>query len=180
MHCKRFPGFQRGLTLIEICVVLAIVSILIGTTVPSFKDVKQRATLNGIATDLATDLHFARSEAVARQEGVRFTVAPVAGGSCVLVHTGANGDCDCITGGAAQCSNGAILIKNVFYPSASGIAVAANVAAIRFDPRTGMATPAGSVTISTGSGKALRHVVNMMGRVRTCAVGAVTTPERPC
>ena len=180
MQRNSFPSFQRGLTLIEMCATLAIASILVGTAVPSFKDLKQQQTLFGIAAELASDLHFARSEAVARQEGVRFTAASVGGGSCVLIHTGANGDCQCAAGGAAQCGNGAALVKSAFFPSTSGVSVGVNVLAIRFDPRNGMATPAGSVTISTVSGKALRHVVNMMGRVRTCSPGGSAIGAKPC
>ena len=180
MQRKSFPSFQRGVTLIECCVGLAIASVLIGTAAPSIKDLKQQQVLNGIAAELASDLQFARSEAVARQEGVRYTSAPVGAGSCVLIHTGANGDCQCAGDGAAQCGNGAVLVKSAFYPSTSGVSVAVNVSAIRFDPRNGMATPAGTVTVSTASGKALRHVVNMMGRVRTCSLGASSTVAKPC
>jgi type IV fimbrial biogenesis protein FimT len=180
MQCKRFTSFQRGLTLIEICVVLAIISILVGTAAPSFKEVKQRRMLDGVASEIAADLYFARSEAVARQEGVRYTTQAVAGGSCALIHTGSNGDCQCSAAGVAQCSGSATLVKNAFYPSPSGINVGVNVSAIRFDPKNGMATPAGSITVSTASGHALRHVVNMMGRVRTCSPGATTSMAKPC
>ena len=180
MQRNSFRNSQRGLTLIEMCATLAIVSILAGTAAPSFKDIKQRRMLDGVASELATDLQFARSEAVARQEGVRFTTQAVAGGSCVLIHTGSNGDCQCSAAGAAQCSSGASLVKSAFYPSPSGISVGVNVSAIRFDPKNGMATPAGSVTVSTASGHALRHVVNMMGRVRTCSPGATTSMAKPC
>ena len=180
MQRNSSTSYQRGLTLIEGCIVLAIASILVGTAVPSFKDTQQQQTMYGVAAELASDLQFARSEAVARQDGVRFTSESVGDGSCVLIHTGANGDCQCAAGGTAQCGNGAALVKSSFFPTTSGVSVDVNVSAIRFDPRNGMATPAGSVTISTASGKALRHVVNMMGRVRTCSPGASVKVAKPC
>lgn len=171
---------QLGVTLIEVCATLAIISILVGTAAPSFQEVMQRRALDGAAAELASDLHFARSEAVARQEGVRFAVQPAGGGSCVLIHTGANGDCQCAGDGSAQCSNGASLVKTTFYPSTSRVSVAANVSAIRFEPHNGIATPAGTVTVTTPSGHALRHVVNIMGRVRTCSPGATSMSAKPC
>ena len=119
MQRNSFPS-SAALTLIEGCIVLAIASIPVGTAVPSFKDFKQEQTMNGIAVELVSDLQFARSEAVARQEGVRFTTESAGGGSCVLIHTGTNGDCQCAAGGTAQCGNGAALVKSSFFPSTSG------------------------------------------------------------
>jgi type IV fimbrial biogenesis protein FimT len=171
---------QRGLTLVETCAALTIAGILLGIAAPSFLEVRQRRMLEGAAAELAGDLQFARSEAVARGAGVRFTSQAVGGGSCVLIHTGSNGDCQCDNGGATQCSNGASLIKSAFYPPTSGVTVGISVAAIRFEPHLGIATPAGSVTIATPTGRALRHVVNILGRVRTCSPNATSTAATPC
>jgi len=180
MHCKRFSGFQRGLTLIEICIVLAIVSILVGTAIPSFDQSHKKRLLDGTAAELATDLRYVRSEAVARNEGVRIGFRAVAGGTCAMIHTGANSDCSCSADGVAACGNGATLLKSHFHPTSSGVSVTANVTSMRFDETNGTVTPAGTVTLASANGKMLRHVVNIMGRVRTCSPGATVKDVKPC
>lgn len=171
---------QRGLTLIEVATALAIAAVLIGTALPSFEDTKQRSRLEGIAGELVTDLHYARSEAVTRNEGVRFSFRSDASGSCTLIHTGANADCSCTAAGAATCSNGATLLKSSFHPLSAGTSVSANVPSMRFDASNGTVTPAGSVTIATATGVSLRHVVNIVGRVRTCSPDGSARNVKPC
>ena len=180
MHCKRFPGFQRGLTLIEICIVLAIVSILVGTALPSFEKTKQKRGLDGAAAEMSTDLHYVRSEAVARNEGVRISFQGVAGGSCTLIHTSSASDCQCAADGTAQCNSGATLLKSLFHRSGDGVAVSANVGSMRFDPINGTVTPAGTVTMINVNGQAIRHVVNIMGRVRSCSPGGTVKDVGAC
>jgi type IV fimbrial biogenesis protein FimT len=47
--------------------------------------------------------------------------------------------------------------------------VQANVASILFDPLHGTSTPTGTLRVVADSGRAVHHVVNIMGRVRTCS-----------
>ena len=180
MQRNSFPSFQRGLTLIEACIVLAIASILVGTAVPSFIDSNKKRTLDGSAGELATDLYLARSEAVARQQGVRVSFHAVAGGSCMVIHTGSTADCSCDGGGVAQCTNGAALVKSSYFPASRGVSVAANVASMRFDQTNGTVSPAGTVRLTASTGPEVRHVVNIMGRVRTCSPGGLAKGYKVC
>ena len=180
MNSKCFPGFQRGVTLIEICVVLAIVSILVGTAVPSFDNILKSHRLDGQAAELALDLRYIRSEAVARNQGVRASFHNAPGGTCTMIHTGTATDCQCDANGGGQCSNGAVLLKSVGYRMDAGVAVHANVASMRFDPYTGTVTPTGTVTVASINGQEVRHVVNIIGRVRSCSPGGSVTYVKPC
>jgi len=180
MQRKSFPGFQRGLSLIEVCITLGIVAVLAGTAAPSFVETFQKRTLDGSASELVTDLFLARSEATSRRDGVRFSIHAVAAGSCLVVHTGATADCACASDGVAQCTAGASLIKASLYPASKGVSVAANVASIRFDPTHGMATPAGTVRIAAKDGSEVHHVVNIMGRVRSCSPGGAVKGYKAC
>lgn len=65
---------QRGFTLIEAMVVIAIMAILAGTSVSSFVWLNQATQIRGATFDLIADLDFARSEAVKRNADV--VVAP--------------------------------------------------------------------------------------------------------
>ena len=180
MQRKSFPGFERGLSLIECCITLAIVSVLAGTAAPPFIESNRKRVLDGSAGELVTDLYLARSAATAHQEGVRVSFHTVATGSCMVIHTGATADCGCDSGGVAQCSGGALLIKGSYYPSSRGVAVSANVASIRFDQTHGTATPAGTVRLATPNGQTVHHVVNIMGRVRSCSPGGSAQGYKTC
>ena len=68
-----------------------------------------------------------------------------------------------------MCSGGASALKTVMLRPADGIVVRANVASMRFDPLHGTSTPAGTLQVVASSGAAVHHVVNVMGRVRSCS-----------
>ena len=65
---------QRGFTLIEAMVVIAVMAVLAGTSVSSFVWLNQSTQVRGASFDLIADLDFARSEAVKRNANV--VVAP--------------------------------------------------------------------------------------------------------
>ena len=180
MHRHQIRSAQRGLSLIECCVTLAIAGVLVGTAVPSFDSQLKTRQLDGAAAELAVDLHYVRSEAVSRNEGVRIGFQTVAGGQCTVIHTGALSDCPCDRTGVAQCVNGATALKTVFHPADRGVAVQANVASMRFDPTNGTVTPAGTVRVTAADGRAVHHVVNIMGRVRSCSPGGAAKGYRAC
>ena len=180
MQTKSFPSSQRGLTLIECCITLAIVCILAGTAGPSLIESNKKLVLDGSAGELVTDIYLARSAATSHQEGVRVSFHTLTTGSCMLVHTGATAACGCDSSGVAQCSSGATLIKDSYYASSRGVSVSANVASIRFDPTHGMATPAGTVRLATAGGQQVHHVVNIMGRVRSCSPGGLAKGYKAC
>ena len=169
MQRNSFRNSQRGLTLIETCATLAIASILAGTALPSFIESKNKRVVDGIAAELATDLHYVRSEAVTRNEGVRISFYSGGAGRCYVIHTGSRNDCRCDGGVPAQCGNGAVALKSVFQPAGHPVQVVANVSTMRFDQTNGTATTGGTVCVVPASGREIRHVVNIMGRVRTCS-----------
>lgn len=170
---------QRGLTLIEACMTLAVVSILAGAAVPSLDGVLKSRRLEGQAAELALDLRYVRSEAVARNEGVRIRFQTVVGGTCTVIHTGAATDCSCGSDGQAQCRNEATALKTVFYP-VGGVSVQSNVSSMRFDPSNGTVTPAATIRVVGADGRAIHHVVNMVGRIRSCVPGAAMAGLKPC
>ena len=170
----------RGLSLIECCVTLAIAGVLVGTAVPSFDGQMKTRRLDGTAAELAVDLHYVRSEAVSRNEGIRIGFQTLAGGHCTVIHTGAAGVCPCDGDGVAQCASGATALKTVFHAADRGVAVQANVASMRFDPTNGTVTPAGTVRITAADGRVVHHVVNIMGRVRSCSPAGSMKGYKAC
>jgi type IV fimbrial biogenesis protein FimT len=161
---------SRGFTLIDFMIVITILGILASQGVPSWTSAFARKKLQGEADSIASAIQLARLETVARNSAVSVSIlqAP-SGASCHVVHTGASSACACADDGTASCGvPGAVLTAAIHDPS-----VRATLArSIRFDPRTGSATPTGTVTIRSTAGHEIQNRVAITGRVRTCQIGA--------
>ncbi len=72
MHTRSFERHgecpaQRGFTLMELMVVLAVAAVIMGLAVPNFSLYIRNSRLTGAANDLLTSVTLARSEAIKRQ-----------------------------------------------------------------------------------------------------------------
>jgi type IV fimbrial biogenesis protein FimT len=173
---KNLSNQQRGVTLIEASITLAIAGILAGSALPSFKESLDKRSVEGFSSEVGTDLRYARSEAVARNTGVRVSFYQ----GCYVVHTGSRDDCQCDGQGPAVCTGDAVALKTVNAASARGVQIVSNVSSMRFDPSHGTTSPTGTVCTVPASGRAVHNVVSIMGRVRTCQPAAANTPCAPC
>ena len=174
------PARQRGVSLIEAATVLAVIAVVAGTAAPSLQAVIEARRLDAAATQLATDIRFTRTEAVARNEPLRLSVRPVAGGTCYLVHTGAADACTCPTTGPAVCSGDARALRTVVLPGGERVTLQANVGSILFDPVHGTSTPTGTLRLIGTRERAIHHIVNVMGRVRSCSPTGAVPGYRAC
>ena len=170
---------QRGFSLLEAAVVVTIVAIVAATALPSFSALVDARRLDGAATRLAADVQFARSEAIARNQSLRLSIAAGGGATCWIVHTGVAADCTCSASGVA-CTNGALAIHGFVLPAAERVAVAGNVVSIVFDPLHGTSTPTGTLSLGDVRGRSVRHVVNVLGRVRSCSPGGAIAGYPAC
>lgn len=160
---------QRGVTLIEACTVVAVLAILVSTAVPNLQGLIDGRRLEGVATQLATDIQFVRTEAVARNLPVRLSFHANAEGSCYVIHTGNADQCSCDAPGPAACTGDARQIKTVALTAADRVSLQTNVASVLFDPLHGTSTPTGTLRLIGQHGRAVHHIVNVMGRVRSCS-----------
>ena len=176
----RSPHGQRGVTLVEACVVIAITAVLASTAAPSLRGLLDSRRLDRAATALATDIQFVRTEAVARNQPLRLSLHPTADGSCYVIHTGAAAQCSCQPSGPAQCVGGAREVRTVMLPDSGRVRLQANVASVLFDPLHGTSTPTGTLRVLGADSRAVHHVVNLMGRVRSCSPQAAMPGYRAC
>lgn len=179
MKTRPIARLQRGVTLIESAVALTIAAIALTAVAPGFQSLVARKRLEGVATQLATDLQFVRTESVARNTPVRFSFYADGDGSCYLIHTGAKAQCSCTSAQAAACSGDALRIKSVYLPAAEHVTVQASTGSILFDPLHGTSTPTGTARV-TGTPGAIHHIVNLMGRVRSCSPAPALPGYRAC
>ncbi len=173
---------QHGFTLIEGLITVAVSAIVATTALPSMARWVEQQRLLGAAQQLLGDLQFIRSEAVARQQGLRLTILPWAGGSCYVLHSGSAHACTCgpLENTPAVCSGGATEVKTVRWNHHDKVALQSSAQSLRFDPWDGTSTPTASINISNTQGQVLRHVVNVMGRVRTCSPAGHVAGHAAC
>lgn len=168
---------QKGMTLIESLVCLAVTAVTLGSALPSFESARERRHLDGAAAQLETDLQHARGLAVARHHTLRIGFEAGPAGSCYVVHTGTAGECSCSGGELPVCRPGAQALRSARFDPAS-LVLASNVTSIVFDPIKGTITPTATLRLTGSQGRSVHLVVNIMGRVRTCSPSA-STPGYP-
>ena len=164
----------QGFTIIELMVVVALAAILVTIAVPSFFDFLSKRRVEGVASELVTDLQYARSEAVARNQNVTLTF----GTNCYLMHLSSGTSPSCTQAGGATVTPSSALIKAVEIASGSPVNVtrAASLASFTFEPVLGSAAndvgvSPGVVEVTATGGKAwkLQLRVSTQGRVKTCS-----------
>jgi len=171
---------QHGLTLLELAIVVAVTAVVVAAAAPSFTALVDARRLDSAATRLAADIQLARSEAIARNRPLRLSLFTGTGASCWIVHSGAAADCRCSAEGGAVCSAGARTVKGVVLANSERVGVAGNVASIVFDPLHGTSTPTGTLRLVGARGMAVHHVVNVVGRVRSCSPGGALPAYPAC
>jgi type IV fimbrial biogenesis protein FimT len=171
---------QCGLSLIELLIGLAVSAVAVGSALPGFKASAERRHLDGVAAQLQTDLHYARSAAVAHQRSLRVSFRQDASGACYVMHSGSAGTCACNADGTPVCTGGALAVRSVRLAATGPVQLSSNVGAMVFDPDKGTVSPTGTVRLTGQAGHAVNVVVNIMGRTRTCTPTAGLLGYRPC
>ena len=161
--------FKAGVTLVEAATAVAVVAAAAGLTVPSFERSVQRRHLEGAAAQLETDIHYARSMAVARNMPLRVSFSAGNGSSCYVIHTGAAQCCGCAADGTAACQGSAEALRSVRFAPGDAVSLRSNAGSVLFDPVRGTSTPTATIQLQTASGMGIRQVLNVLGRVRSCS-----------
>lgn len=185
---------QRAFTLIELVVVLALVTVVLLMTAPSFNDFILIQRLKNINSALVTDMQFARSEAASRHAPVQVVFSLPSGGSpmsCYTLYTDVNNarnQCDCTLAGAARCPSATTTeIKTVQIPTSLSVSFSAPSGApldFAYRPTDGgidpgppsAGEPLGRFVVETyiDSSRSLRVVVGPTGRPQVCVPPGAT------
>jgi type IV fimbrial biogenesis protein FimT len=196
---------MQAFSLIELMVVVAIAAIIIGLAAPSFSDYIVTQRLRSVHAQLATDLQFARSEAVSRGSFVsvryQFTTGPT-GASCYVIFTRpdptvSSVTCDCLAAPGARCASSpaeTFEVRTVTVPNSLQINLRVATGqsdTLTFDPRTGglKIPPADEAVLlvtgfvvnsSADAARTLRAVVNGSGRANLCTPSVSSLGGQAC
>ncbi len=139
---------QAGFTMIELMTTIVIIGILAVLAIPAFGEQLARRRLEGVATDLATDLQFARSQAVSTRGDIRFRTTST---TTFVIDDAA----------------GTVTYKTVALPA--GITVS-NGITVTYDALRGAAATAQTFALASAQTSATMQVdVNTMGRASLCS-----------
>lgn len=158
---------QQGVTVVEGLIAMTVISITLGTALPSFQKAADRHRLEGGAAQLETELQYARNLAVTLNKGVRMSFQASGTQACYVVHTGPANACNC-SGTTTTCAGGAEALRTVRFDAQSRMRATSNTSSLLFDQTKGTVTPTATIEMRNAQGDALRLVVNIMGRVRSC------------
>lgn len=160
---------QRGVTVIETMVVIALLAILTAMALPSLTEMMVNHRLEGKAREYVTHMNWARSLAVSSNQSVNLRIAASDSTSCYVVFHGPGDDCSCNASGAVCATAGNDLLV-VVLPRNEGVRVSARTesAATRINPKQGMLSPTLTAIFSADNGKAIHNISNILGRTRSC------------
>lgn len=148
---------QRGFTIIELMVTVAVAAILLALAIPSFTGFMARARLEGVANELVADLVYARSLATTQKSDIS-TSTPIGFHNISLV-TSNDGKSYAISG------DGVGQLKVVTLDSRLSLSGSTTVT---FDSFRGFSS-AGSISVSSSETPATFEVsVDVMGVAKIC------------
>ena len=154
---------QRGVTLVELLTIMAIAAVLLALAAPSFSEQLARRRLEGVASELSTDLQYARGQAVSENQPATLAVVSGAGGYTI--------------------TQGTTTLKTRDLPGGVTLSAApSSVLTVTFDPVRGTATVTnfGVAIASLGTSANLQLRTNQMGRVQLCSDGASLAGYKSC
>jgi type IV fimbrial biogenesis protein FimT len=166
-----------GVTLIELMIVIVITAILLTVAIPSFRDIIDRNRLKAASENLYSDLQFAKSESIKRNQKVYIVFNATSSSPTWSYYLTENDACDLTESnpkdtdfcGTGDLTNGRMKrqVENTDYPNIK-ITSKPSSGKLSFSPLRGTAA-GGTITMESARQKQMSNVVSGMGRIRLCS-----------
>ncbi len=202
MMNQRKSRRDAGVTLIELMIGIAIVAIIVTLAAPSFVSMIQVQRLRSVHSQFATDIQYARTEALRTGMPMRIRAQPAgaSGGACYILYADRvtvapySVPCDCHQPPGSRCSAGSTdELRTVEIARSTSIDFTIVGTSDRFgwDPATGnmqlYLPDRGAVIgdpfiaeLSLDTSRRLRTEVGRGGRVNNCMPSGSTVSATPC
>ena len=171
---------QAGVTLIEASISLAVLAVIVTSAAPSFAEAMRKRRIEGVAGQVRADLQYARVASVVRNERLRISFFDTAAGTGYVLHSGDSDQCTAGDDGRVQCQEPAVALKTMWVSARDAIRVEGSASPMLFDPVHGTVSQAGTVKVVGDGNRAIHHVVNVLGRVRSCSPQAAMPGYKAC
>jgi type IV fimbrial biogenesis protein FimT len=168
---------QRGLTIVELMVTLAITGVLLAVAIPSMREYIARQRVLGTAKELATDLRYLRASRAQRTDQLRIDFGSTTDFTCYILFgrgRGGTASCNCTRINVPICDGGLnppVELKTVVLPRSRGVVLTANQA-LTLDTN-GMPVGGATLDVSVSGdplGGEIRVTTNAVATSATCSV----------
>jgi Tfp pilus assembly protein FimT len=170
----------RGASLLEGLVAVAVTALLATLAPAGLSAWAAGQRLQAMTAQLETELQHARALAVARNQLVRLGLPEAGGGRCVVLYSGPAGACGCADNLAPVCLPDGQMLRAIEIPPGLSVRPTGVARHFAFSGVHGTVSPTATLEVRHQDGRALRLVVNLMGRIRACAVGAAWAGHPAC
>jgi len=157
---------QRGFTMIELLVTIAIVAVLLGIAVPNMSSYWKDTRLVSATEAVYTQMQLARSVALARNQTINIDFA---GGGSWCMAISENALCNCVTG--SQCTLTGMpqaTLKAADFPDISiATSFTSDETSVLY-PR-GTVSDSGAVTLTSAAGDDTQVSITTLGRIGICS-----------
>lgn len=173
-HLKRRSN--RGVTLAESLLVVTVMLVMGAVTLPHLLGMLQLRRLESASADWTRVLQSARHWSFTLNTPVRLEVKTTSP-ACLLLHTGARDGCSgCVT--PACHGDAKLLASTALLPT--DLSASSNSVSLAWNPADRTVTPTGTIKLELPDGRAIHHVVNLAGRLRTCSPSGLVWGITPC
>lgn len=167
---------EKGFSLVELVITVGIILIVLSIAVPSFQESIETEQLKEASESLASDIQFARSEAIKKNADV-FVAFREGDNWCYGLNDAAT--CDCNEVNACKISGVEKVVKASSFPSVTfemtGFGL--DTGDTRLEGTRGTASRSGTIRFAKGT-NAIQVEVNVLGRVRVCS--STVVGYEPC